>query len=621
MRISKFKLKNYVSFYDEDAEDIELGPGIHFIVGKNNSGKTALIDALRLIEPRAPHRSLDTIPARGGISEGPRDIEVEFEFAAGTLTKILRTNGPTHLLGVSQMDGIDPSHIEREVLDTLSEETRIRFFADPFRLKLGESEHCLNVIPDRDSLFLEVTQGNGEQLFISDSGMSIGQSERKRSVWHTLFDNFVFSVYKFEAQRPVEAHSPTRNELILKFDASNLAQVMDTARRKRTLRYEQVIDLVKRVFPDILEIEIDKLPEQNREGEYLEVYVGYVDLAEERYDLRVPLSGCGTGLAQVLAMLYVVVVSDDPRIILIDEPQSFLHPDAVRKLLEIFQLPDYRHHQYVLTTHSPTALASVREKRILLLEREHMTSNITLIDPKVQADLEFALRTVGARLSDVFGMDNIIWVEGQTDEVCFPLILHAHGVPLFGTKILRLAHSGDFTDKKHGVTSVKLYRRLSASEALLPPALAFVFDADLESDLEQVKAVFGKQVRFLCRQNYESYLTDASAITHVLKEDDPDHVDVYTQNGIQAWIDQNHENGEYYPKKPFDADKWIYCIDGAKFLKNLFQQLTETRVAYDKISHTPRLTRIILDQENDHFQEIVDLITGILEKDNQRETA
>ena len=33
---------------------------------------------------------------------------------------------------------------------------------------------------------------------------------------------------------------------------------------------------------------------------------------------------------------------------------------------------------------------------------------------------------VGARLSDVFGMDNIIWVEGETDEECFPMIFRAN---------------------------------------------------------------------------------------------------------------------------------------------------------------------------------------------------
>jgi len=48
----------------------------------------------------------------------------------------------------------------------------------------------------------------------------------------------------------------------------------------------------------------------------------------------VPLSESGTGVGQVLAILYVVFTSEYPRTIVIDEPQSFLHPGAVRKLFE-----------------------------------------------------------------------------------------------------------------------------------------------------------------------------------------------------------------------------------------------------------------------------------------------
>ena len=43
MRITKVKLDNYVCFYD--TPEFELGPGINFVVGKNNAGKTALLDA------------------------------------------------------------------------------------------------------------------------------------------------------------------------------------------------------------------------------------------------------------------------------------------------------------------------------------------------------------------------------------------------------------------------------------------------------------------------------------------------------------------------------------------------------------------------------------------------
>ncbi len=43
-------------------------------------------------------------------------------------------------------------------------------------------------------------------------------------------------------------------------------------------------------------------------------------------------------------MLYVVLTSRESRVIIIDEPQSFLHPGAVRKLFDV--LKDFPQHQY-----------------------------------------------------------------------------------------------------------------------------------------------------------------------------------------------------------------------------------------------------------------------------------
>src|SRR5205807_6323603 len=59
----------------------------------------------------------------------------------------------------------------------------------------------------------------------------------------------------------------------------------------------------------------------------------------------------GTGVGHVIAMMYVLVTAEEPRIILIDEPQSFLHPRAVRRLIGVFKLmPE---HQFIISTHSP----------------------------------------------------------------------------------------------------------------------------------------------------------------------------------------------------------------------------------------------------------------------------
>ena len=46
MYLSKFQLVNYKSFRDSGL--LEFKPGINIIVGTNNSGKTALLEALLL---------------------------------------------------------------------------------------------------------------------------------------------------------------------------------------------------------------------------------------------------------------------------------------------------------------------------------------------------------------------------------------------------------------------------------------------------------------------------------------------------------------------------------------------------------------------------------------------
>jgi AAA15 family ATPase/GTPase len=62
MHISKFELHNYKGYFAPSP--IELVSGTNIIVGQNNAGKTALLEALSLNFTRnaKPHRSLQTIP-------------------------------------------------------------------------------------------------------------------------------------------------------------------------------------------------------------------------------------------------------------------------------------------------------------------------------------------------------------------------------------------------------------------------------------------------------------------------------------------------------------------------------------------------------------------------------
>jgi predicted ATPase len=106
-----------------------------------------------------------------------------------------------------------------------------------------------------------------------------------------------------------------------------------------------------------------------------------------------PLSECGTGIGQVLAMLYVVLTAEVPRTIIIDEPQSFLHPGAIRKLLDI--LKGYPQHQFIVSTHSSVVATASNPKTLLLLRKEgteRLKARVTYLTSRSQANSDRSYR-------------------------------------------------------------------------------------------------------------------------------------------------------------------------------------------------------------------------------------
>lgn len=329
-----------------------------------------------------------------------------------------------------------------------------------------------------------------------------------------------------------------------------------------------------------------------------------------RGDLAVSLDKCGTGVGQILAMLYVVLFYDNsqPRVIIIDEPNSFLHPGALRKLLEIFQ--EHDHHQYIIATHSPTAIMSVKKKRILLVTRENQVSSVKSVNVSDNAELEAMLNEIGSSRSDVFGMDAYVWVEGKTDKICFDLVMEKHGGLPAGVEIIDLVHTGDFSDKKRGALIEQVYARMSGSVGILPSVLAFVFDGDLQNDAFQETDTR----RFLPRQNFESYFIVPDILADILNRDAAEGKPKdQSADSVHQWI-REKEGKEYHDLN------WLKSVDGAKLLNTMFQDLAGISYNGNKAQYGKEITRRILTGNSNHFQEIVDLIKCILDKDKQPES-
>jgi predicted ATPase len=598
MHISRFKISNYKSF--RESREVELEPGFNVIVGKNNSGKTALIEALSLDFSDEPHRSQQTIPRRSSTPPERSEVEAIFSLKGKEIREILIDRSSRFRIPRENNDS--PVEAVQEFKESLSDQKKIEatFNADGISSARIASHHYDSNGSVRvrvDSTDSSIPHGNAS----SYSGQP--------NVSRILSSKAASRVYAFDAQRMnVGSHGFSDNTR-LNTNATNLPVVLNVLQSNKA-KFERYNAKVREIFPHIEQIRVEP------SGNQLEINVWNIDPATERDDLAVPLSESGTGIGQVLAMLYVVLTADRSRTIIIDEPQSFLHPGAVRRLISIMK--QHPKHQYIVTTHAPSVITAADPSTLLLTRLEGMESKIETLDVSEAQDLQRTLAEVGARLSDVFGADNILWVEGRTEEECFPMILEEVAEePLLGTQIIGVRHTGDFESEPKEV--VALYRKLSEGRGLRPPAVGFIFDRE-DRDEQELTGLRRRddRIQFTKRRMYENYLVNPEAIAAVLSDLDRDG-EQYSDDEVQKWLEEHGD--EFDTGHEYDTKEWTENVHAANLLEELFTDLSDTRVPFDKVRHAPMLTEWIIEHSPEELREIADLLADTIEHGRERQDA
>jgi predicted ATP-dependent endonuclease of OLD family len=299
---------------------------------------------------------------------------------------------------------------------------------------------------------------------------------------------------------------------------------------------------------------------------------------------------------------------------LIDEPQSFLHPGAVRKLLEV--LKQYPQHQYIIATHSPTIITAAKPDTIMLVTHDGNESQIQHLNANDADHLRRYLDEIGASLADVFGADDILWVEGITEEKCYPMIVEKIlERSLMGTVIKAVIATGDL-EGRHAERFFEIYDRLSGAQSLLPPALGFIFDDDGRSETDKnILRNRGRdreknkdRVYFTKRLMYENYLLHPKAITEVLNATEG-HIKTATEVDVQACIDKYLPDPDYYRKLEPNRSG-IECIRADLLLKKVFAEVAD--LDYRKTTHSIELTEWLLAKDPEKLTEVADVIRAAL---------
>lgn len=455
MFIKKIKIKNFRNFNDFE---MDFKDGLNVIIGSNNSGKTSLLHAIRLLSfpsdinihdfnknnliqfkelylNEAPHIQLEY------------DIEhkiFEEDTTDESIIKLLPFLGIEKIMN-SRSDG--DKGVEYNIFATI----QATFYLDNKFIEDYKRE--VQVISSFDEYFLMLTRYvNSHYLWRYTNGNTETSIEAKLA-------REIFTIQYINAER---TGSDVAKEI--KKDISTLLK--DNEKKKE---YDAFISKVDNDLKDILEPSITKMSNLfENENNEIGLKKGNISItsqinsklsAEDSYitevkdtksNYNLPLSYNGLGYNNLVNIYMLIKLSDirkgiDFKILCLEEPEAHLHPAMQYKLFKyISNLNENNelNQQVFVTTHSSniTAVAGLDNMYIIQYDRqgEHSDCCQQSLKQQLTDDGENTFKSnaknhlnkfLDVTRSDMLFADKVILVEGIAEKMLLPMFMEKVGCP------------------------------------------------------------------------------------------------------------------------------------------------------------------------------------------------
>jgi len=194
----------------------------------------------------------------------------------------------------------------------------------------------------------------------------------------------------------------------------------------------------------------------------------FVAVLAERLGPRADGSATGPAASLVAAIEDCGRLGIRGLVLLIEEPELYLRPQAQRYLYRLLRRFADAGNQVIYSTHSPSFLNVARLEELALVVR-HGVSGTTVTHPQpITPDEDFRVLTeFDAERSELFLARAALLVEGQTEKLAFPFVFDALGHDLDREGISIIACGGK--------SNIPLFERVCRATGV--PFLA-VFDRD-----------------------------------------------------------------------------------------------------------------------------------------------
>lgn len=382
---TSIKIKNYKCFVnDRDSQGFETIKPINVIIGKNNSGKSKLLEALKAIVEND-------------------DKGLPFQ----TLCQ--------HKLSSDELKKIFPQNV-RSIASSLS------YYGNDWD-DIGQ------YLVGKEILFQQIYDTK-KLIDINIDGIGLPKINILQRIQERVNRKYLqeYEFLHLKAERDIKKEAINCGKNIQPSVSDNAVGVTDIIAKMlndedgNTEHWQDFIekDFLQKINEIVSpEIKFERIYTKISSNNYHEIYL------EEAKKGGVRLSDCGSGLKTIIAtltLLYIVPRFQSKKhfIFAFEELENNMHPSLERKLLShISTYIDQHPNNYVfLTTHSNVAIDlfnSNSKAQIVRVSNDGYASTVETVS--TDDDKRKTLDELGVKASDLLQSNCVIWVEGPSDRI------------------------------------------------------------------------------------------------------------------------------------------------------------------------------------------------------------
>jgi len=341
---------------------------LNIVVGKNNAGKSTMVEALRLISI------------------------VSQRYKTSNYKK------PPAWTNLHLADhGISPSLKGIEY----SSENVIHNYEDPPAII-----NCYFKNKSKFEIYLNETNGIFAQIFDSKGNLIKTKSKARE-----------LDINPIKILPQISPLSNNENLLIKDYVKANEFTSLTSLHFRNQIQYNfNLFDDFKRLFqstwPEIIISDFTK-------GDRINETKPALFLRDESF--VVEAGKMGHGLQMWLQIVWFLLRCDINDTIILDEPDVYLHADIQRKLIRIIK---DGYQQIILATHSIEIISEVEPENILIINREKRSSKYANNSPVVQEIINQLGSIQNLELIRLWSTKRFIIIEGDSDDMKFLKLFH-----------------------------------------------------------------------------------------------------------------------------------------------------------------------------------------------------